>query len=571
MEDLEIFRKSVLSAGAAAEHTRIVCPSCSEGRKKKNQRTLSVTADAGSILFKCHHCAASGCFKPEEVNALADRSPLVNGSARPHPKGETLGEAQLKYLADRGIGYQTVIECGLVSGDVWIRDRGSSVSCIGFPYTNSDSTTAIKWRDGAKNFTQSGVAQSLWRIDEFTGGDLVICEGELDVCSFQEVGIFSTSVPNGAPAGEVKDEKSKKFSYLWDAKEVIEKADRIILATDRDIPGNALAEEIARRVGKARCWRVPFPEGCKDANDTLVKCGKDALVSALSAATPWPVHGLRDASEYRDDAIALYSGGMDRGIGSGIYDLDRIYKVQPQTLTIVTGVPGSGKSAFLTWLSVNLATRHKWSCAVLSAETSSQVHILQIAAAYMDKPFRGIHRMSEEELNIALDWVEGRFVFLDESDTDIQSVLDRAHAAVLRNGVNALLVDPYNFLTGAGEDAFQGINKLLVNLKSFSVEHGIAVWLVAHPKKMYRQHDGKVPVPGGYDVSGSASFYNVADSGITISRASPGKSLVTCWKSRFPWIGMPGEALLDFDPGTGVFSQTTFGEEESDGEGITFD
>ena len=324
-------------------------------------------------------------------------------------------------------------------------------------------------------------------------------------------------------------------------------------------------------MGKARCWRVPFPEGCKDANDTLVKCGKDALVSALSAATPWPVHGLRDAAEYRDDAIALYSGGMDRGIGSGIYDLDRIYKVQPQTLTIVTGVPGSGKSAFLTWLSVNLATRHDWSCAVLSAETSSQVHILQMAAAYVDKPFRGIHRMSEEELNTALDWIEGRFIFLDESDTNIQSVLDRAHAAVLRNGVNALLVDPYNFLTGTGEDAFQGINKLLVDLKSFSVEHGIAVWLVAHPKKMNRQHDGKPPVPGGYDVSGSASFINVADSGISLSRASSGKSLVTCWKSRFPWIGMPGEALLDFDPGTGVFSQTTFGEEESDGEGITFD
>ena len=180
--------------------------------------------------------------------------------------------------------------------------------------------------------------------------------------------------------------------------------------------------------------------------------------------------------------------------------------------------------------------------------------------------------MTEEELKRGLDWVEGQFVFLDESDTDIQSVIDRAHAAVLRNGVRLLVIDPYNFLTGSIEEgSVASINKLLVSLKTLAVERGIAVWLVAHPTKLYRQSDGRVPVPGGYDVSGSASFYNVADSGLTVSRAENGKSLITCWKARFPWVGQPGEAMLDFDVEVGTFSALTFGGHGIDAEDLDFD
>ena len=95
---------------------------------------------------------------------------------------------------------------------------------------------------------------------------------------------------------------------------------------------------------------------------------------------------------------------------------------------------------------------------------------------------------------------------------------------------------------------------MLVNLKRFSREHDVAVWLVAHPKKMLRGANGSVPPPGGYDISGSASFFNVPDAGITVSRGEPGTSVITNWKARFPWIGSLGECTLAYDEFTGVFS-----------------
>jgi twinkle protein len=78
---------------------------------------------------------------------------------------------------------------------------------------------------------------------------------------------------------------------------------RVILATDNDAPGNALAEELARRLGRERCWRVRWPgnvhEGAqlqpdyrKDANEVLMADGPERLQMLLAAAEPYPIRGL---------------------------------------------------------------------------------------------------------------------------------------------------------------------------------------------------------------------------------------------------------------------------------------
>lgn len=80
----------------------------------------------------------------------------------------------------------------------------------------------------------------------------------------------------------------------------------------------ALGEELARRLGRERCWRVRWPgrppppsaEGeeadpeaaaqraaedaayRKDANEVLVKDGKEALAQCVQAAEPYPIRGL---------------------------------------------------------------------------------------------------------------------------------------------------------------------------------------------------------------------------------------------------------------------------------------
>lgn len=553
----DIVREHVLGLPRLAGQRRTRCPLCSDLRRKKRVRSMSVRFDGDVALYHCFHCEEQGgvSLVEDEVMMRSVEAPVVS-SVKP-----LLSEPQLKWLATRGISEDTATRCKIVKGDVYMRGRDAEVLCLGFAYENADGTSATKWRDSVKNFSQTGAARSLWRISDWSGGDLVITEGELDALSFEEVGIFAASVPNGAPSRAATEGGSEvKYSYLWDAKDTIERASRIILALDADEPGRLLSEEIARRVGKGRCWKLQYPADCKDANDVLVNHGATRLKEVLSDATPWPVSGLRDVSEYRAEVMSLHEKGFESGMRVGIPELDEIFRVCPQTLTICTGIPGVGKSTFLSWVSVELARKSDWPVAVLSAETPPAIHLLQMAAVHQNKPYSGPSKMSSENLKESLDWLGERLVILDESDTQIDSVLERAQAAVLRMGVRVLIIDPYNFLTGSvggtEEGSVLGINRLLVALKSFSVEHGTATFLVAHPVKMYRGNDGSVPVPTGYDISGSAAFFGICDLGISVSRKAGGRSLITVWKARFPWVGKPGEVELDFNAHTGVYTST---------------
>jgi hypothetical protein len=110
-------------------------------------------------------------------------------------------------------------------------------------------------------------------------------------------------VPDGAPR-DVKDgalpdpEDDTKFSYLWACRAVLDMAAKIVIATDNDGPGNALAEELARRLGRERCWRVKWPGADapggrrKDANEVLLADGADSLRSMVVAAEAYPIRGL---------------------------------------------------------------------------------------------------------------------------------------------------------------------------------------------------------------------------------------------------------------------------------------
>ena len=42
------------------QNKRITCPSCNHLRKKKHEKTLSLTRDGDKILYQCWHCQLSG-------------------------------------------------------------------------------------------------------------------------------------------------------------------------------------------------------------------------------------------------------------------------------------------------------------------------------------------------------------------------------------------------------------------------------------------------------------------------------------------------------------------------------
>ncbi|KAJ0018132.1 hypothetical protein Pint_11342 [Pistacia integerrima] len=138
-------------------------------------------------------------------------------------------------------------------------------------------------------------------LDDIEGeSDIIIVEGEMDKLSMEEVKAFVIVSVHGAPAQvSTKDLPPK------------DKASRIILATDGDLPGQALAEELACRLGKERCWRVKWPKSYKVnhfkvANEVLMYLGPQGLKEVIENAKLYPISGLYNFRDYFDEIDAYY-------------------------------------------------------------------------------------------------------------------------------------------------------------------------------------------------------------------------------------------------------------------------
>lgn len=550
---------------AGSGQRRMVCPWCGPERKKKGETTLATYRDYSAIKYQCHHCDAHGIVVLEKRNVVLqyeNKKPVIR---KKREEFDGLNDDHLDWLSARGISASTAFKYELIG------EQLGDGPVVGFPYYDEKgNVVAIKKRfTKDKKFLCWQSPESFFGLRHLKkGDDIVIVEGEMDVLAMYEAGVSAVSVPNGAPIkvmdGRVDPAEDSKFKFLWAAKDYLDAAKRVVIATDMDGPGTALAEEIARRVGRERCYRVSFPEGMKDANDLLLKGGKDAVRQAVKSAEAWPVEGLYDAQHFRDLVRELYAKGMGKGESTGYPGIDEIYTIVPGQVTIVTGIPSSGKSEFIDQIMVNMATSKHWKFGICSFENEPRLHIAKLMSKRAGRPFfEGYHRrMDNAEFEAAFDFVNDHFTFVHQDDgslADLDSILDRLRVSILRHGIRGAVIDPYNFISRNSRDKSETewISDMLTKVKAFAMGHGVHIWFVAHPTKLQKGLDGRIPVPGGYDISGSAAWFAKADCGITVHREKddPQVSQIHVWKCRFSWVGKQGQANLVYDIGTTCYTE----------------
>lgn len=481
------------------------------------------------------------------------------------PVGNSLTPKAISYLQSRGISESTAKSANLYSVNRYIQKVGSEVSCIAFPYMRHGNVVNIKYRSiEHKGFSQETNGDQIFYLleDVQANEPIVIVEGEIDALTCREAGIVNVlSVPSGAPIkvseGRVDPTEDRKFSFVWDAHKQLNAAPYVVIASDGDIAGTALKEELARRIGKARCRVISYPEGCKDLNDVLLKHGAETVRQLVEDAEPYPIDGLFDASEYADAVHDLYMKGFGSGESTGYTNVDELYTIVPGQVTIVTGYPSSGKSNFVDQMLMNMAMAKDWKFAICSFENPPPLHIAKLCELHLKKPFfAGVTpRMTEEEKASAMQFIKEHFVFLDSqnSDNTIESILDRAQSAVQRLGIRGLVIDPYNFINlereGTETDA---ISKMLTRVQAFAKAAGVHIWFVAHPAKMLRMGDD-MPVPDGMSVAGSMAWWAKADCGLTVHRQEGNSVLIKVWKCRWRWVGKVGETTLKYEKATGSY------------------
>ncbi|KAG6392125.1 hypothetical protein SASPL_146335 [Salvia splendens] len=430
--------------------------------------------------------------------------------------------------------------------------------------------------------------------------DVIIVEGEMDKLAMEEAGFKNcVSVPDGAPpkvsAKELPTEekfwyplhpnsvlhtrgvdlllslmaRTRSINIYGTAKNILKRASRIILATDGDPPGQALAEELALLLGRERCWRIKWPkkndtEYFKDANEVLMYMGPDALKDVIENAELYPIRGLFNFRDYFDEINDYYnqSLGFELGFSTGWKALNELYNVVPGELTIVTGVPNSGKSEWIDALLCNLNHSVGWKFALCSMENQVREHGRKLLEKHIKKPFfdvrygEHVERMSTEELERGKKWLRDSFSLIrceNDSLPSIRWVLELAKIAVLRYGVSGLVIDPYNELDHQrppNQTETEYVSQMLTTVKRFAQHHSCHVWFVAHPRQLHNWIGGPANM---HDISGSAHFINKCDNGIVIHRnrdpdAGPMDLVQVCVrKVRNKVIGTIGDTYLSYN------------------------
>lgn len=541
---------------------RTTCPWCSASRKNKRAKCLAVNTDDG--VYLCHHCGVSGGLREGHMDArdLHWRKPVY---VRPTPVTPSdLPATTFEWFLSRGIGRDVVIRNQIQRREQYMPQVESDVPCMVFPYYRGADLINAKYRDAQKNFRMEAKAERILYGYNDIEDTTIICEGEIDKLSIEAAGLRNcVSVPDGAPTPNSQN-YAAKFTFLDDDK--IGAVKHWVIAVDNDPPGTRLEQELCRRFGAAKCSRVEWPQGCKDANDVLVKHGAATLRACIDSAKPFPLEGVVEVNDLRKELQLLYREGVKRGLSTGWRSLDEFYTIRAGEVTVITGVPNSGKSNWADGLCVNLAKEHGWRFAVFSPENQPlHNHVSRLMEHYARVPFRDgpTPRMSETDMGHCADWLQEHFKFMlppDESDWTVDYIVETAEALVHRFGINGVVIDPWNELEhmrpdGQSETEYTGA--CLKRLRQFARRCNIHLWLVAHPTKMYRNKNGEYPVPTLYDISGSAHFRNKADNGIVLWRDlhEPGKRAVEIHvqKIRFREVGKLGGCELMYDPPTGAY------------------
>ena len=489
------------------------CPVCSSQRKKKTQECLMLDWERG--LGTCQHC---GEILQLHTYKFEKDSNAVNYITPKTIVSQSTSDGVINWFKTRNISEETVKDLKVTNGNEYMPQVSKEVNAIFFNYYVQGKIVNIKYRDAQKNFKMyKGAQKTFYNIDSIMGRDeCVITEGEIDTMSYHESGIKNVvSVPNGFnSSGQVN------LDYLTDFYFAFESKSKIYLALDADQAGENGKKEFIRRFGSDKCYLVNFKD-CKDANEYLIKYGKEALKNTIADSTPCPIENVIRVNDMTSELDSFYKNGVENGYKIGLSSFDGIFSTYTKQFTVVTGFPSSGKSDFVDQMTVGYNMMYNWKIAYASTENYPQyLHVDKLVRKYYGRTpeYNDTKEMPWKE---CVSHVNKNFFFINYDDGyDLEKVLKKGEELVRRMGIRCLVIDPYNKVKDKASSNLSindYTNAYLNKIDNWCKKNDCIIILVAHPTKP-QTDKGKVFEPTFYDVKGGGEFYDMSPHGLLVHR-----------------------------------------------------
>ena len=542
---IDKFNQYNLEAGK----TQGVCPICSPDRKPKNEKAKCASYDWEKGLGTCHNCSKTFQLHTYQRKGKSEKAYTKPTAAVTNPPSSKI----IEWFSTRGISEETLRELMVSEGPEFMPQTGKTENAIHFNYFIGDELINVKYRDGRKNFKlYKGAEKVFYNINSIVGFEYcIIVEGEMDVLALHEAGITNAiSVPNGATLN------ANNLEYLDNCIDYFEDKQKIIIAVDSDAAGQALQSELVRRLGSETCYIATFDD-CKDANEYLIKYGKEALSQRISRAKPVPLENVTTFRDIEDEVTDFVRNGFKPGFQVGLDNFDSIFSTYTGQFITVTGIPSSGKSDFVDQMVIGYNANYGWKTAYASPEnTPTYLH----AHKLMRKTWQGmpgVEDIKTEKWDQIADHVNDNYFFIDMERYTLDSVLRKGAELVKRKGIKCLVIDPFNKVRD--NDASGDVNvytlEYLSKIEIFAKKYDVLVMVVAHPTKMYKDAKGNIEEPTMYNIKGGGEWYDASYHGLLVHRNYEDKTVkVKVLKCKFQNLGENGaECHFKWEPASGCF------------------
>ena len=530
--------------------TQGVCPLCSHDRQPKNQKAQCASYDWERGLGTCHNCSTTFQLHTYQRKGASEKE-YVRPDQKPTKK---LNSKVVQWFETRGISQKTLTDLRVGEGPEYMPQTGKTENTIWFNYLMGDQLINVKYRDGRKNFKlYKGAEKVFYNINSIVGYDTcIITEGEMDVLALHEAGVKNAiSVPNGATL------TNNNLDYLDNCIDYFEDKEKVILAVDQDEAGQMLQQELIRRLGAEVCFLVTF-EDCKDANEYLLKYGKQKLAERITKARPVPLENVTTFKDIEDEVTDFVKNGFKPGYQIGLSNFDDIFSTYTGQFITVTGIPSSGKSDFVDQMVVGYNANYGWKTAFASPENApTYLHAHKLMRkTWGDMPTRAdIGGAKWKEVS---EHVNDNYFFIDMDKYSLESVLRKGAELVKRKGIKCLVIDPFNKIRDIDcktEDVNRYTMEYLTKIEMFCKKYDVLTFIVAHPTKMYKDSNGKIEEPTMYNIKGGGEWYDASYHGILVHRDYDAKTVkAKVLKVKFQNLGENGaEAHFKWEHKSGRF------------------
>jgi len=466
-------------------------------------------------------------FKKAEIEYQFGEQHVATRQKYKYPIAESYDNDRAQayeYLAKRGIG-KSVAD--------YLDIRADSHGNIAFhAYDENDVLTTVNYRKPYKTergenkcWFQKDVdsADILWNMNRINPNKpLVITEGQIDCASVIQAGYTNAvSVLKG----------SGNLHWIENCWDWLEQFDEIIVASDNDKAGTKMRTEVISRLGAWRCKYVDIPYSLEfkdtgkmvpvtDLNEVLQCTDGNFLLDLINSAKDLPIASVAKLSE-----IEKLNPYEMEGFETGIEQLDNeLMKIFVGGVTLITGLPSSGKTTFLNQLALmamdNGFPTFLFSRELLNGMTTSWLNNVGAGRRNMrevtlknGKKFSVVTDSAEKGIMEFYD--EVFYVYRDEESNKQDDLFDSMEQCARKKGFKVFIID--NLMTvdlGCDE---QGVNKaqtdFMIRLIKFSMKYNVIVICVAHPRKMPSGQE-----IGLFDVAGSSNIVNLATRTIGLKR-----------------------------------------------------